>query len=689
MCRLCGSSEWRHELQRSVLSNLKNFGKDGADVFWRLVPSNELPIHEVLRSIQIMRKITFGDRLRYRFDNTLSGGVGPLIAWLALASSILIAAAAIIVIAADIAPAAEDGAKPEFSSMVWSTLMHALDAGTVAGDSGGIGYLTAMFVVTLGGIFLVSTLIGILTSGLENKLDQLRKGRSLVCETDHTVILGWSPQIFAIVSELVLANESRKEAAIVILAEKDKVEMEDALGERVEWPRHVRLVCRTGSPIDPADLALVNPNEARSIIVVAPEEGDPDAHVIKTILALVNGPDRREGKYHIVAEIRDSSNLEAARLVAGDEAQILPVSQLIASITVQTCRQSGLSQVYTELLDFGGDEIYVTEADANVVGKPFGEALFLFDSSTLLGLVRNNGKVELNPPMNKKIKKGDSVIVIAEDDSKIRTLRDSKAQVDTSIIKSKPERAPQKEQILVLGWNERGPAILGELDRYVASGSAVSVVHHDENLRPTIEEIAAGLERLTVTLDIGDTRSRKTLDRVTTQTYDHVITLAPSNELGPQDADARTLVTLLHLRDIGSKKGRAFSIVSEMLDVRNQKLAEVTRADDFIVSDKLVSLMMTQIAETPALADVFRELFDPEGAEIYLKPAGDYVEPGKKTSFATILESARQRNEVAIGYRLAKDASDVNKSYGVHLNPIKSTEVQFDSADKVIVLASE
>jgi ion channel POLLUX/CASTOR len=636
----------------------------------------------------VMRKITLGDRLRYRFDNTLSGGVGPLIGWLALASSILIAAAAIIVIAADIAPASEDGSKPEFSTMVWSTLMHALDAGTVAGDSGGIGYLAAMFVVTLGGIFLVSTLIGILTSGLESKLDQLRKGRSLVCETDHTVILGWSPQIFAIVSELVLANESRKESAIVILAEKDKVEMEDALGERVTWPRHVRLVCRTGSPIDPADLRLVNPNEARAIIVVAPEEGDPDAHVIKTILALVNGPERREGKYHIVAEIRDASNLEAARLVAGDEAQILPVSQLIASITVQTCRQSGLSQVYTELLDFGGDEIYVTEADPNVVGKSFGDALFLYDSATLLGLVRSNGKVELNPPMNKKIKKGDSVIVISEDDSKIRTVRESKDKVDTASIKPKPEREAQKEQILILGWNDRGAAILSELDRYVAPGSAVSIVHNNEDLRSVIEEIGTELENLRVSFDVGDTRSRKTLDRVTVQPYDHVITLAPSNELGPQDADARTLVTLLHLRDIGSKTGRAFSIVSEMLDVRNQKLAEVTRADDFIVSDKLVSLMMTQIAETPALGEVFQELFDPEGSEIYLKPAGDYIEIGKRASFATILESARQRNEVAIGYRLAKDASDVNKSYGVHLNPKKGTEVQFDPTDKVIVLSS-
>lgn len=635
-----------------------------------------------------MRQITLRDRIRYRFDTTLSGGVGPLIGWLALASTVLIAVAAAVVVATDIAPQAEDGTKASFPSMVWFTLMRALDAGAVAGDSGSIGFLAAMFIVTIGGIFLVSTLIGILTSGLESKLDELRKGRSLVCEKDHTVILGWSPQIFAVVSELVLANESRKSAAIVILAEKDKVEMEDALGERVEWPKHVRLVCRTGSPIDPADLMLVNPNEARSIIVVAPEEGDPDAHVIKTILALVNGPERREGKYHIVAEIRDASNLEAARLVAGDEAQILPVSQLIASITVQTCRQSGLSQVYTELLDFGGDEIYVTGAAPVAIGKSFGEALFLYESSTLLGLVKKNGRVELNPSMDAVVENGDSVVVIAEDDSKIRTAAASKAKIDVAAIKPKPDAKEQIEQILVLGWNDRGPAILSELDRYVAKGSRVSVVNRDESAQSAIEEMASALTNLAVSFEVGDTRSRKTLDRVTEPVYDHVITLAPSNELGPQDADARTLVTLLHLRDIGTKTGRSFSIVSEMLDVRNQKLAEVTRADDFIVSDKLVSLMMTQIAETPELGEVFRDLFDPDGAEIYLKPANDYIEAGKSVSFATVIESARRRNETAMGYRKAKDASKADKSYGVCLNPSKMQKVEFEAGDKVIVLAN-
>ena len=46
-----------------------------------------------------------------------------------------------------------------------------------------------------------------------------------------------------------------------------------------------------------------------------------------------------------------------------------------------------------------------------------------------------------------------------------------------------------------------------------------------------------------------------------------------------------------------------------MPDVRNRQLAEVTRADDFIVSDSLVSLLLSQIAENRDLNAVFGDLF--------------------------------------------------------------------------------
>src|SRR5690606_10475962 len=102
-----------------------------------------------------------------------------------------------------------------------------------------------------------------------------------------------------------------------------------------------------------------------------------------------------------------------------------------------------------------------------------------------------------------------------------------------------------------------------------------------------------------------------------------------------------------HVRDIAGKKAAKVSIVSEMLDVKNRQLAEVTRADDFIVSDRLVSLMLAQLSEEKGLQPVFQDLFDPEGAEIYLKPAGEYVKLDAAVSFYTVLEASLRKGELA------------------------------------------
>ncbi len=154
-----------------------------------------------------------------------------------------------------------------------------------------------------------------------------------------------------------------------------------------------------------------------------------------------------------------------------------------------------------------------------------------------------------------------------------------------------------------------------------------------------------------------------------------------------QDADAQTLISLLHIRRITEETGKDMKIVSEMLDMRNRDLAEVTKADDFIVSDKLISLLMSQVSENKFLMRVFEDLFNSEGSEIYLKPMSDYIKQGEKVDFYTILESAKRKGHTAIGYRIASLAHDSHKSYGIVVNPAKSKQMSFDKMDRIIVLA--
>jgi len=653
-----------------------------------------------------MRQSTLKQRLHYYFDNSLAGGTPSLIAWLAVITAIMVLLATSVLVIMKWGPAegetdpvpltdAAEAITPEpaggfsFLEGTWQSLMRSMDAGTVAGDpaedSGeGWSYRIWGLAVTFGGIFILSSLIGILTSGLESRLGELRKGKSFVCEENHTLILGWSSRIFRIVSELAIANENAARPRVVILADKDKIEMEDEIRTRVEVIGRTKIICRSGSPIDLDDLEIVNPHATKTILILSPEGyADPDSQVIKMILAITNNPGRRPEPYHIVAELRAPKNIAVAKMIGGDEVEIILPSELISRITVQTSRQTGLSVVYKELLDFGGDEIYFKN-EQGLVGKTYAEALPLYSDTSMIGICRG-GVTRLNPPMGTKVMAGDLVVSIAADDDRIRL--HSGPAIDESAIVTAVKTVPSLERNLILGWSHKGEVIVEEMDKYVVPGSELTVVSHLPETETFLSEVSPRLTNLTITFQLGDTSDRQFLDSLELTGYQHIILLCYSDTMEIQDADSKTLMTLLHLRDIESKTGEAYSVVSEMLDVKNRVLAEVAKADDFIVSDELAGLLLTQVAENKALARVFEDLFDAAGSEIYLKPAADYVETGKAVNFYTVVESAIRRNETAIGFRLLADAGDADKAYGVRVNPEKSAKVTFAAGDKVIVLA--
>jgi voltage-gated potassium channel Kch len=571
---------------------------------------------------------------------------------------------------------------------VWESLMRTLDPGTM-GDDEGFGFRVVMLIVTIGGIFIVSALIGVLNTGLEEQLERLRKGRSRVLESGHTLILGWSSQIFTILSELMIANENQKDARIVVLAKQDKVGMEEQIRERVEETGSTRVIVRSGNPIDLNDLELGSPHTARSIIVLPPENDDPDTYVIKTILALTNNPNRQEEPYHIVTQIRSHKNIPVVRMVgAKDLVFPLLTGDLIARVVAQTSRQSGLSVVYTELLNFGGDEIYFTQ-EPNLSGKTFGEALLAYEDSTVMGLRKVDGSILLNPPMETRIEPGDQLFALSEDDDTIHLSGLTNIPIEESLIRSGVKaKKRDSERTLLIGWNRSAAIIVQELDAYVINGSQVTVLADDSRARDAIIACEKKLKNQKLTYIPGDTTNRELLDSLNIMEYDHVIVLAASG-LETQEADARTLVTLLHLRDIVAQDETPFSIVSEMLDLRNRELAEVAQVDDFIVSDHLISLMLAQLSEDDKLFDVFQDIFDPEGAEIYLKPVEDYVETGQSVTFYTVVEAARRRGETALGYRITAEENNAKTDYGVYTNPIKSNKVIFSKEDRIIVVAEE
>ena len=467
----------------------------------------------------------------------------------------------------------------------------------MGGDTGSVPFVLAMLTVTLGGIFVVATLIGVISTGIQGKLDELRRGRSIVLEDNHTVILGWSPQVFDIVSELVLANANKRNQRIVILAGKDKIEMETEIRQRLPNTLTTRIVCRSGSPIDLDDLALASLQTSRAIIVLPPETDDPDTDVIKTLLAITNDPKRRQVPYRIVTEIRDAKKRRGGAAGSGGEAQLVLGGELIGRIAAQTCRQPGFRSCTWSCWTSAATRS-TSSRESSLVGRQFGDALKEFRTSSLIGLVPAGEQPRLNPPMDTVIGAEDELIFVAEDDDTIKRERTAgigsrrahcrvgrpfaaARRADAGAGLERPHARPADGARSLCGTRLR-PCLSSPTAPCRRPGGRGWPAAYEAAARPS----APATRRIDQCSTPPRPRATSTSSSWPTRTC--------------STSNAQTLarlVTLLHLRDIESQRGEQFTIVTEMLDVRNRALAHVTRADDFIVSRKLVSLTMTQLAE--------------------------------------------------------------------------------------------
>jgi len=620
------------------------------------------------------------ERFRYYFENTFASGPMGVIRWLAIMSLITILLLGCVIVLFGIR-AEPDATDPlSFLEGAWQSLMATLDSGTMGGDEGW-AFRIVRFIATLVGIFMISILIGVISAAIDGKIEQLRKGKSKVLESGHTLILGWSEKIFPIIDQLILANENLKKQRIVVLAEMDKVEMEDAIREKIQDFKTTKIIVRSGNPMISNEIQIVNPNLARAIIVLSPDSEEADITVIKTVMSITNSPLRKKEPFHIVAEIKEEANLEAAELVGQGEAIFMYAADLLARITAQTCRQSGLAIIYTDLFQFEGDEIYF-QKEPSLYGKTFKEAAMSYNTSSLIGVYSEQLGIQLNPSGDTLLAEGDSLVALSQDNDTIVVdgVPADQRMKGGMFMKNSPEIfGPEKT--LMMGWNENSEKIIVELDSYVNAGSELLILAEND-----LDLDQLSTQNLTLTKRTGKLSNRKVLDSVHPEQFDNII-LMSDKSLEVQHSDAQTLICLLHLRSIGALHNKDLSIVSEMRDIRNREVGIVAKADDFIIGDNITSLILAQIAENKELFKVFNSLFDSEGSEIYLKPIENYWNEGEVVTFYDMVSRAFEYNETAIGYRLMANQDNASLNFGIKLNPRKDEVIGFIEGDYLVVLA--
>jgi Trk K+ transport system NAD-binding subunit len=640
-------------------------------------------------------KTTFADHLKYRFQNTLSKGTPALLGLLGIISLVFIIITTVLV------KVTVDGSGIPVIEIIWMSLMRTLDPGTMGGDEGSWPFLLSMLFISVIGIFVLSVLIGIITTGIESSIVSLRKGRSNVLEKNHTVILGWNGKIFSILYELIISNNQYKSKyTIVILAKKDKMDMEDTIREKLGSTGNTKVICRSGNTTETTDLKIINPKSAKSIIILPPEGTYADISIIKTILALFSIIDNDNGSLHIVTEARYQENCDLINMVGQNQVEVVLSNDIISKVIAQTCRQPGLSVVYSELLSFNGkfhykdikgpwykdssgDEIYF-HLEKQLADHTYFDAVIGYPSASVLGIFTENDEVLVNPNMNYIIKPTDKIICIAEDREKIQYVSNSDYEIDSDIIVNETLNR-EKEHILIINCNRYTSTVIKELDNYIMPGSRITVLTMGKN-HETIKTV--DLKNCQIDLVEGDPTNRAILENIGIHKYENIIVLADLDNFIEEQADSRTLITLLHLRDICVNKKYYPTIISQILDEKNRQAALHSKADDFVVSEKLVGQCLTQISENKHLYTLFMELFSAEGTEIYFRPIANYINIDNEINVYTLIKAASMKGETVIGYKINRLFNEPKSNYGINLNPDKHKKVKFSSDDKLIVLAS-
>ncbi|MEU4098407.1 NAD-binding lipoprotein [Streptomyces sp. NPDC026673] len=645
------------------------------------------------------RPVSLRDRVRYRFDRTLARSIGTLMGWLVVTCLAVVVPVSALMVWTD---PGSPRSLPGRLAAVWRTSAETLRLGSVSGTP--VRMLLSA-VLGLVALLCVSTLVGVITTGLAERLAELSRGRSTVLESGHAVVLGWSDRVPTVVGELVAARGPDGQRAVVVLADRDKSGMEQALAARVGPAGRARLICRSGPASDPAVLRLVSPERASTVLVLPSGGPGGDAEVLRVLLALRAVLGERGGGPPVLAAVQDDRYRASARMAVGSRGTVLDTDTVTARLVAQCAGRPGLSLVLRDLLDFAGDEFHLADATA-FHGGSFGEALLGYAESCPVGILTSEGRTLLNPPGGTVIAPGSRLIVLARDEHSVRP-RECGHLVDAAAVAVAEPPPEGAARLLLLGWNRRAPLVVGQLGRTARPGSVLDVItdrvpgpvrgpeaEAEAEAEAKAEgdgdgdgETAAG-RRLSVRFRSAALSRPETLFGLDLAPYDGVVVLGPDPGDGPDHPDDRTLATLLALRLLEERTGRETRVVTELTDDRNRPLAPVNPGSDVIVSGELTGLLMAQIAQNRHLAAVFDELFSAEGGTICLRRAGHYVRPGVEATFATVVAAARDRGECAVGYR-RHDRWALSPDHGVRLNPHKGERRVWSAEDQVIVVATE
>lgn len=301
----------------------------------------------------------------------------------------------------------------------------------------------------------------------------------------------------------------------------------------------------------------------------------------------------------------------------------------------------------------------------------------------------------LNADLDYMMQDGDEIVIVADDDSTIEFRREKVIEPQLiPLVNTVLEQQTERE--LLIGWNHKAPIIISEFADYVIEGSVVDIMlaNPTEAERREIQNLDEEIDNIKINLVELNPLNRDHLLSLDPFNYNNIIILAGAgDDLLAQQVDSANIVTLLLLRSIFDdypEEAASTKLITEILESQNQPIVAQAGVKDIIISNQLVSMIIAQVSQDVDIKDVYDDIFQEDGSEIYLKPLALYTDQFPLTAtFADLIKLAQLRGEVCIGIKIKAEENNIEANSGVDLIPPKDMEFTLSAEDSLVVLAED